>query len=83
MTNIGTAVVLYPVAKRHSEGLAMGFLFGVYENGSSPAFLLALPEIIWEGSIGVYAAWKGFRPSAVKKTVDVREPVAEPGMAMV
>src|SRR5918998_921478 len=40
-------------------------LFGVYENGSGPAFLLALPEIIWEGSLGVYAAWKGFRPSAI------------------
>jgi Domain of unknown function (DUF4386) len=40
-------------------------LFGVYENGSGPAFLLALPEIIWEGSLGIYAAWKGFRPSPI------------------
>lgn len=40
-------------------------LFGVYENGSAPAALLALPEIIWEGSIGIYAAWKGFRPSPI------------------
>jgi hypothetical protein len=38
-------------------------LFGVYENGSAPAFLLALPEIAWEASLGIYAAWKGFRPS--------------------
>jgi hypothetical protein len=40
-------------------------LFGAYENGSGPATLLALPEIAWEASLGVYAAWKGFRPSTV------------------
>jgi hypothetical protein len=58
-------------------------LFGVYENGSGPAFLLALPEIIWEASIGVYAVWKGFRPSAITKTVDIRERAVEPTMAAV
>ena len=58
-------------------------LFGVYENGSGPAFLLALPEIIWEVSIGIYAAWKGFRPSSITKTVDVREPAGTPSMAAV
>jgi hypothetical protein len=47
-------------------------LFGVYENGSGPAFLLAVPEIAWEASLGVYAAWKGFRPSPITRTVDVR-----------
>jgi len=56
-------------------------LFGVYENGSGPSFLLALPEIIWEGSLGVYAAWKGFRPSAITKTVDIREEAPKPDMA--
>ena len=40
-------------------------LFGVYDNGSAPAFLLAAPEIAWEASLGVYAAWKGFRPSPI------------------
>jgi len=40
-------------------------LFGVYENGSAPAFLLAAPEIAWELSIGIYAAWKGFKPSPI------------------
>jgi hypothetical protein len=47
-------------------------LFGAYENGSGPAALLALPEIAWEASLGIYAAWKGFRPS----------PIAEPEMAL-
>jgi hypothetical protein len=37
-------------------------LFDVYDNGSGPSFLLALPEIAWEASLGIYAAWKGFRP---------------------
>jgi hypothetical protein len=40
-------------------------LFGVYENGSAPAFLLAAPEIAWELSLGIYAAWRGFRPSPI------------------
>jgi hypothetical protein len=40
-------------------------LFGAFENGSGPSSLLALPEIVWEASLGVYAAWKGFRPHAV------------------
>jgi uncharacterized protein DUF4386 len=39
--------------------------FGAYENGSGPAFLLALPEIVWEAFIGIYAAWKGFKPSPI------------------
>ena len=46
-------------------------LFGAYENGDPPSGLLALPEIAWEASLGIYAAWKGFRPS----------PIAEPAMA--
>ena len=44
-------------------------LFGVYENGSDPPVLLALPEIIWEAFLGIYSAWKGFRTSS---------PIAQP-----
>jgi hypothetical protein len=62
--------------------LSFGFqLFGVYENGSGPSFFLALPEIVWEVSLGIYAAWKGFRPSPITKTVDLREET-KPSMAM-
>jgi hypothetical protein len=39
-------------------------LFDVYENGEGPSALLALPEIAWEASLGIYAAWKGFRTSS-------------------
>jgi hypothetical protein len=58
-------------------------LFGVYENGPGPAALFAVPEIIWELSLGVYCAWKGFRSSPITKTVDIRESAADPQMAMV
>jgi hypothetical protein len=47
-------------------------LFGAYDNGDPPSSLLALPEIIWEAFIGIYCAWKGFRPS----------PIVEPQRAM-
>ena len=47
-------------------------LFNAYKNGSGPAGLLALPEIAWEASLGIYAAWKGFRPS----------PIAEPEVSV-
>ena len=50
-----------------SRSLSTVILFGVYENGSGPAFLMALPEIVWEASVGIYAAWKGFRPSPITK----------------
>ena len=40
-------------------------LFGVYENGSGPSALMALPEIVWELSLGIYPAWKGFRASPI------------------
>jgi hypothetical protein len=46
-------------------------LFDVYDNGSGPAGLLALPEIAWELSLGIYAAWKGFR---------ITSPLAQPEM---
>jgi hypothetical protein len=56
-------------------------LFGVYENGSGPAVLMAAPEIAWEASLGVYAAWRGFRPSPITRTVDLREEAPKPSMA--
>jgi hypothetical protein len=58
-------------------------LFGVYENGSGLALLFSLPEIIWEGSLGIYAAWKGFRPSPITRTVDLRKETPKPSRATV
>jgi hypothetical protein len=48
-------------------------LCGVYENGSSVSGLLTLPEAAWELSLGIYCAWKGFRPES---------PLARPAVEM-
>ena len=47
-------------------------LAGVFENGSTASGLLTLPEAAWELSLGIYCAWKGFRPQS---------PLARPEMA--
>ncbi len=44
-----------------ASGIAI--LFGAFKNGSAAANLLALPEIAWEASLGVYLIVKGFKPS--------------------
>ncbi len=48
-------------------------LFAVYKNGSALSGLLSLPEIVWEAFLGIYCAWKGFRPES---------PIARPEMAL-
>jgi Domain of unknown function (DUF4386) len=48
-------------------------LCGVYKNGSALSGLLTLPEAAWELSLGIYCAWKGFRPES---------PIARADMAM-
>jgi hypothetical protein len=40
-------------------------LSGDYKNGSGAAFLLALPEIAWEASLGIYLIVKRFKPSPI------------------
>jgi hypothetical protein len=40
-------------------------LFGAYEQVSAWSFLLTLPEIAWELSLGIYMTFKGFRPAPV------------------
>jgi Domain of unknown function (DUF4386) len=39
-------------------------LFGLIEQTSAPDFLLTLPEIAWELSLGIWLIVKGFNPSA-------------------
>ena len=45
------------------SGIAI--LFGAFKNGSPPANLMALPEIAWEASLGIYLIVKGFKPSPI------------------
>ena len=43
-------------------------LCDVYNNGErTPSGLLTLPEAAWELSLGIYAAWKGFRPESTDR----------------
>ena len=36
-------------------------LCGAFKNGEGPSGLMTFPEAAWELSLGIYAAWKGFR----------------------
>ena len=68
IANIATAVVLFPILKRQSEGIALGYvavLFGAYEQHSAVNFLFTLPEIVWEAALGIWLTVKGFRPSPI------------------
>jgi Domain of unknown function (DUF4386) len=40
-------------------------LFGGFEAGDPGHFLLSIPEIAWELSLGIYLIVKGFRPSPI------------------
>jgi hypothetical protein len=39
-------------------------LAGAYKNGEGLSGILTIPEAAWELSLGIYCAWKGFRPVA-------------------
>jgi hypothetical protein len=57
-----------------SSGLLV--LFGVLELGSAGQFILTIPEIIWELSLGIYLTVKGFRPAAPIITGDTQATTA-------
>lgn len=40
-------------------------LFGAFDNGSAPLFLITVPEILWEASLTIWLIVKGFRPSPI------------------
>jgi hypothetical protein len=40
-------------------------LFGAFDNGSAPLFLITLPEILWEASLTIWLLVKGFRPAPI------------------
>jgi len=59
------------------SGIAI--LFGAFKNGSTPASLMALPEIAWEASLGIYLIVKGFRPSPILAVPPAHlSPIEEP-----
>jgi hypothetical protein len=44
------------------SGIAV--MFGAFDINSAPRFVCALPEIIWEASIGLYLTFKGFKATS-------------------
>jgi hypothetical protein len=60
----------------------VGMLFGAFEAGSAPQFLITATEMAWEGALPIYLMWKGFKPTAVVP-LDDRAPAVEPSMAAV
>ena len=44
---------------------SLAVLFGVYGQTDSVAFLPAIPEIAWEGSLGIYLIVKGFKQAPI------------------
>lgn len=41
-------------------------LFGLYEQVSGWSFIATLPEMLWEGSLGIYLIVRGFSSSAIR-----------------
>jgi hypothetical protein len=46
-----------------ASGIAV--LFGLHDQLSPSSFIASLPEILWEASLGIYLAVRGFRPSPI------------------
>ena len=44
-------------------------LFGLYEQTDAWSFLVTLPEILWEASLGIWLIAKGFNPSPITAPV--------------
>jgi hypothetical protein len=51
---------------------ATGALFDVYDRQSAPQFLLTVPEMIWEMTLGIYLVAKGFTSPATRRDPDPR-----------
>jgi Domain of unknown function (DUF4386) len=61
------------------SGIAV--MFGAFDINSAPRFLCALPEVIWEASLGIYLTFKGFKASAPILS-ETRDTEIDPGLAI-
>jgi hypothetical protein len=58
---------------------AMLVLAGVFKFGEGASAIATLPEAVWELSLGVYCAAKGFRPSSTIPTQPHHQEPVLPG----
>jgi len=56
-------------------------LFGTFDAGSAPLFLMTALEIAWEASLGIYLIVKGFRTTSTEP-IDIRHVPVEPAPAI-
>jgi hypothetical protein len=61
------------------SGIAV--IFGAFDINSAPRFVCALPEIVWEASIGIYLTFKGFKATSPVFR-ESRETGIDPGLAV-
>src|SRR3954470_694320 len=61
------------------SGIAV--MFGAFDINSAPRFVCAVPEIIWEASIGIYLTFKGFKAPAPVLD-ETRDSAVEPRLAI-
>jgi hypothetical protein len=47
-----------------------GVLFGVFAQVSLPVAIAAIPEFLWELSLGIYLVVKGFQPAPIIEAYD-------------
>lgn len=62
---------------------ATAVLFGAFSQSSGASFVLTLPEVAWEASLGIYLIVKGFRPAARVLGATQRSAVEPPNLAPV
>ena len=58
------------------SGIAV--LFDVIGRQSAPQFIMTIPEILWELSLGIYPIVKGFKPSPILMRYEAAEAAQSP-----
>lgn len=51
----------------------IGVLFDAWDQTSSTAFIITVPEILWEASFGIWLTFKGFTPSPIADAYDAAQ----------
>jgi hypothetical protein len=61
------------------SGIAV--MFGAFDAGSAPQGIATIPEIIWEGFLGIYLTFKGFKVSTAA-LAETRDTEVDRGLAV-